>query len=285
MKTVFDREGVTLIEGDAGAFLDGRPGPPFAAVVTDPPYGVGIKGLDGKRWDNGFPHPSFWAKLLGRVGDGGLLATFCASRTVHRSAAALEEGGWAVREIMAWIRPYAIGRRGGLKRGWEAIVLASKGEPRAFDVDRARVRGDGIPAWPSQDLPDKNRALNFQRGNPANRRTTRAPSSAVVAAEDEGLLGDRDRFFIVGRATTREKGDFNTHPSVKPLSLMEHLLALLNADGGLAFDPFAGSGTTLVAARRLGHKCVGVEVEPEYCEIARRRLEEAPLLEGGADAR
>jgi len=176
---------------------------------------------------------------------------------------------------MAWLRPYAIGRRGGLKRGWEAIILAAHGKPRKLNVEKARVRGAGIPKWPSQDLPDRNKALKIKRGDPANRKKTRAPSSVVVAAEDEGVLGDFERFFIVGRATTREKGDYNTHPAVKPLSLIEHVIVLLHDGAGVICDPFAGSGTTLAAAKRLGVKCVGVEVDAGYCDIARRRLRDA----------
>jgi len=272
MKTFFNNYGITLFWGEAQAFLENYAGPPFATVVTDPPYGIGIKGLDGKKWDNGFPHADFWRLLLGKAEAGGWLATFCASRTVHRSAGALEAGGWTVAEIMAWIRPYAIGRRAGLKRGWEAILLASHGKPRPLNVDQARVRGGAIPRWPAQDLPDKNRALKIKRGHPNNRKETRAPSSVVVAGEDAGVLGDYDRFFIVGRAPTREKGSFNTHPAVKPLSLMEHLIVLLNREGGTVLDPFAGSGTTLVAAAKLGVAAVGLEIERSYCDIARRRL-------------
>jgi site-specific DNA-methyltransferase (adenine-specific) len=273
-ETVYDDDGVVLVSGDASDYLAGYPGEPFDTVITDPPYGIGIKGLDGKVWDNGFPHPDFWRLLRERTGDGGLLACFCASQTVHRSANALEEAGWAVREIVAWIRPYAIGRKDALKRGWEAIIVASNGDPRPLNVDDARICGEGIPGWPSQELPDHNRALNIKRGDPDNRRETRSPSSVVIAAEDEGILDDHDRFFIVARATTREKGDYNTHPSVKPLTLIEHLILLLNPDDGLVFDPFVGSGTTLVAARRLGVPAIGVEVEPDYCEIAKRRLAE-----------
>ena len=257
---------------DASEYLGDYPDEPFDTVITDPPYGIGIKGLDGKVWDNDFPHPDFWKLLSERTDDRGLMACFCAAPTVHRSASALEEGGWTVREIMAWIRAYAIGRTDALKRGWEAIIIASNGDPRPLNVESARICGEGLPSWPSRELPDNNRALNIKRGDPNNRKETRFPSSVVVAAEDEGVLGDQDRFFIVARATTEERGNYNTHPSVKPLTLIEHLIVLLNSDGGLVFDPFVGSGTTLVAAKRLGVPAIGVEVEPDYCKIAKRRL-------------
>ena len=272
-----DEMGVTvdqkIIAADSFHFLRECQVKPFSAVLTDPPYGTRIKGMDNKEWDNGFPHPDFWRELLRHTEDDGWLVCFTAARTQHRSATALEEAGWRVEDIMAWIRPYAIGRTNGLKRGWETIILASKGSPRGLNTDLARVKGDGIPQWPGQDLPDNNRALNFKRGHPASRKQTRSPSSVVVAAEDAGVLNGHDRFFIVGRSPTSERGEYNTHPSVKPVSLLEHLLLLVYRLGGMVLDPFAGSGSTLVAAKRLMIPCLGIEVDQDYCRIAQRRLD------------
>jgi site-specific DNA-methyltransferase (adenine-specific) len=278
------KSGCRLVEGNSYEFLKRHRGKAFCAAVTDPPYGIGVIGMDGKKWDNGFPHPVFWRALRSRIDEGGWLASFCGVRTYHRSALAIEEGGWTIQDVLAWIRPYAIGRKSGLKRGWEAIILASNGIPRPLNIRDARVRGAGIPKWPSQSLPDNNRALSMKRGNPSNRQETRSPSSVVLAAEDEGLLGEYDRFFIVGRSPTKEKGEFNTHPTVKPVSLIEHLLLLVQRPGGTVLDPFAGSGSTLVAAKRLGIGCVGVEINPGYAEIARRRIKAAGA-HGGSRAR
>lgn len=59
------------------------------------------------------------------------------------------------------------------------------------------------------------------------------------------------------------------HPTAKPISLMEQLVMTTE---GIVADPFAGSGSTLVAAKMLGRKAIGVEIEEKYCEIAARRL-------------
>ena len=68
----------------------------------------------------------------------------------------------------------------------------------------------------------------------------------------------------------------NTHSTVKPLALMEYLLTLLSSpDGGLILDPFAGSGSTLVAARRQGRQCIGIELDPHNYEIATQRIAHA----------
>jgi site-specific DNA-methyltransferase (adenine-specific) len=62
------------------------------------------------------------------------------------------------------------------------------------------------------------------------------------------------------------------HPTQKPVKLMEFCIGLSNTSG-LILDPFMGSGTTLVAARNLNRKAIGIEIEEKYCEIAAKRLE------------
>jgi len=69
------------------------------------------------------------------------------------------------------------------------------------------------------------------------------------------------------------KGNF--HPTVKPLSLMRYLITLITPPNGTVLDPFLGSGTTLVAAKELGFSGRGIENDPEYLEIAKRRIDNA----------
>ena len=76
------------------------------------------------------------------------------------------------------------------------------------------------------------------------------------------------------------------HPTQKPEALMLWCLSFLPKSGiFVVLDPFAGSGTTLVAAKRLGRKAIGIEREERYCEIAARRLSQGALdLFGSGDA-
>jgi len=73
----------------------------------------------------------------------------------------------------------------------------------------------------------------------------------------------------------------NNHPTVKPLKLMEYLCLLTKTPkGGIVLDPFAGSGTTGMAAKKTGRDFIGIEKEPEYCKIAEARIKatQKPLL-------
>lgn len=91
-----------------------------------------------------------------------------------------------------------------------------------------------------------------------------------------GDSGGASRFFYCSKATKKDRGEGNDHPTVKPLALMNWLLTLLSTPtGGVILDPFAGSGTTLLAALRLGRPCIGVELDEHNCEIIARRLENA----------
>jgi DNA modification methylase len=69
-----------------------------------------------------------------------------------------------------------------------------------------------------------------------------------------------------------EKGTGNTHPTVKPVELMKYLVKLVTPPGGRVLDPFNGSGSTGMAAVELGYEYVGCELDPNYVEIANKRI-------------
>jgi DNA modification methylase len=73
----------------------------------------------------------------------------------------------------------------------------------------------------------------------------------------------------------RTSGAKNHHPTVKPTSLMRYLVRLVTPKGGLVLDPFAGSGTTLIAAYREDCRAIGIELDPEYFKMANHRIDRA----------
>jgi len=68
------------------------------------------------------------------------------------------------------------------------------------------------------------------------------------------------------------------HPTEKPIELYCSFIELFTDAGDLILDPFMGSGTTLVAAKQLGRKAIGIEIEERYCEVAVKRLAQGVLL-------
>jgi len=99
--------------------------------------------------------------------------------------------------------------------------------------------------------------------------------------EREEGLGGRELRPLLWSSGTQNPGSFqsagtrrsstNPHPTVKPVELMEHLIRLVAAPGERILDPFVGSGSTLVAAQNAQVDAVGIELDPEYAEVAEWR--------------
>lgn len=68
------------------------------------------------------------------------------------------------------------------------------------------------------------------------------------------------------------------HPAMFPAMLAERLIEIFSKRGQLVLDPFAGVGSTLIAAKRIGRSCIGIELSPRYVEIAKNRLKQSDLL-------
>lgn len=107
-----------------------------------------------------------------------------------------------------------------------------------------------------------------------NGRYGNAEGALTANAGGLGDSGGASRFFYCAKASKRDRGEGNTHPTVKSTQLMRYLCRLITPPGGTVLDPFAGSGSTGVAALAEGFRFVGIEQEIAYIEIAERRLGE-----------
>ena len=186
-------------------------------------------------------------------------------------------------------------------RAWYAAILAVTGTipttqnpsklfGSARDVthlpiaaDRA-ADGDGFapdqtaPSLPIDD-PTINRWIYKAKAGRAERNAGLAGSPGRVVSVwggDEDDLSD-------GKKSTIPRA--NHHPTVKSVALMRWLIRLVTPPGGIVLDPFAGSGSTGVACILEGFDFVGIEMEPEYVEIAMKRIAHAtrPLFARAAD--
>lgn len=86
------------------------------------------------------------------------------------------------------------------------------------------------------------------------------------------VVSGEERYADEGIGLNKVKVVKNNHPTVKPIALMRYLCRLITPPGGLILDPFAGSGTTGIAARLGGFDFMGIEIDPEYAQLARARI-------------
>jgi len=173
--------------------------------------------------------------------------------------------------------PYGIGERwqGGARHGW-AKTDTEKTSRNSWDgatPDDATIRavvsaGTAAIVWGGNyfALPPSRCWLVWNK--PERGFTLAEAELAWTSADNVARVFDGNR-----HAATR------VHPTQKPLPLIKWCLSLSWAkDAATVLDPFMGSGTTLVAARDMGRKAIGIEIEERYCEIAAKRLDQGVLF-------
>jgi DNA modification methylase len=141
--------------------------------------------------------------------------------------------------------------------------------PESGSVDAASAEnGSQRPPSTTTSVP---------RGGSSTDGAVPATSPASLPINEPGAL----RFCYAPKASTAER-DGASHPTVKNLALMRWCVRLVTPPGGVVLDPFAGSGTTLLAARDEGFRAIGIEREGEYAAMAAHRLRQLSLLGGSA---
>jgi site-specific DNA-methyltransferase (adenine-specific) len=98
-----------------------------------------------------------------------------------------------------------------------------------------------------------------------------------LTTEWDGDSGSASRFFYCAKADASERRQ-SKHPTIKPVALMRYLVRLVCPAGGVVLDPFAGSGTTIEAARLEHCRAIGIEREAEYCADILERLRQGVLF-------
>ena len=199
----------------------------------------------------------------------------------------LEVNAWLDADVLVTDPPYGRSwRQGDLKRPRNDASLdgiagdsdtSARDEALALWGDRpAVVFGDLMLAPPGGNkltcVYYKSHATSGIRGAIGG---VRRDAEAIYLMGRWGSgIGGRSSVFIARRRASGADGmvrEFGGHPHVKANDVMEQLIQL--SDGTVA-DPFAGSGSTLIAARNLGRKAIGVEIEERYCELIAKRLDQ-----------
>jgi site-specific DNA-methyltransferase (adenine-specific) len=202
-----------------------------------------------------------WLRVLK---PGGSAIVFAGRRYAHRCISALEDAGFSFKDMLSWERDRAVHRAQRL-----SVVLDRRGN------DRAARDWEG---WRVGNLrPSFEPVLWFTK--PYKIGSTIADNvltHGVGAYNQDAFNGYAPGAENIIRAgfKAREAG---LHPTQKPIRLMQALIELTTLKGQLVVDPFAGSGTTGVAAKSLGRNFLMIERSPEFCKIIDRRLRQSSL--------
>lgn len=233
-------DGVTLHMGDCREILPTLPR--ADAIITDPPYSVSVPGVG--RWEmrygrtddlDFFEGDQDWEAMTATVCDAAMLAV-----------ALLEAHGSAY----FWCGHRQFGKLIALLEaaGWKTRFLVwSKACP--------------VPAAPGSGWPSAAELCVY-----AYRSGRRWAWKGVCPFKSNVLVADSFRF---------GQPDKVDHPTQKPIAVINPLVRASSLEGDTILDPFMGSGTTGVAAVKLGRKFTGIEIEPKYFDIACSRISEA----------
>jgi site-specific DNA-methyltransferase (adenine-specific) len=258
------------------------------ACITDPPYGMEIAGVG---WDHNVPPVDTWREVYRVLKPGAFVLSFCAPEFYHRMAVAVEDAGFRPLDMVVWMVTTKMAKANRLKPAHEPIFVAQKpldGSIKAnfekwgcgqINTTTTRVPWDGKPPTGWIKGGTQRRAFG---GNVA-----KASEQAVKETEDanpdgrypSNIIGHFDepehqKYFYAPRATRKERGEYNDHPTPKPIALMRYLTRVYAPTGGLVLDPFMGSGSTGIASLQKGRRFVGIDMTQHYVDISQRRIQD-----------
>lgn len=301
-----------IICGDSISLLKEIPTESVHAIVSDIPYGIGYDDWDvlhsntnsayggssaaqqsagsvfkrrGKPlngWseaDKAIPLEyqhwceSWAAEWLRVLKPGGTCFVFAGRRYAHRCITALEDAGFTFKDMLSWEKNTAPHRAQRLSvvfqrrndtenaekwENWRVANLRPLFEPILWFQKPYKIGGTiadnvlhyGVGAW---------------------------NESALKCYQTEDISALSSNIIKVDITPA----DHGKHVAQKPLQLMELLISLVTTQGQLVLDPFAGSGTTCVAAKNLNRQFIGIEINPDYCNVANTRLAEETQIRLG----
>lgn len=245
MQPYYSDETTALYHGDMREVLPAL-GLQADLICTDPPYGETSLAWD--RW------PAGWPSIA--AGAARSMWSFGSMRMFLENRADFDAAGWRLSQDIVWEKPNGTGfATDRFRRVHEFALHWYRGDWRGLhhDVPTEGVRKPAKTALRTAQpthTGDIGSALYVDDG-------TRLARSVVKAAN------------MHGRAL---------HPTEKPLGILDPLIRYACPLGGVVIDPFAGSGSTLDAARQSGRRGIGIEANEKYLEAATRRLQQTTLI-------
>ncbi|PIU66429.1 MAG: site-specific DNA-methyltransferase [Armatimonadetes bacterium CG07_land_8_20_14_0_80_40_9] len=251
----------------------------YCHVVKSLPPGMKFDKEQGKNFYEWYLRIS--RELYRVLKPGGFFFSFSSPRLYHRMVSAADDAGFLIRDCFIWLytqnQPKAMSLNHFIDRlNWDK---KSKNElkDKLGGWKTPQIKSCFEPIMMAQKECEKTFLENMLEYNVRLINTNvkigedMFPSNVVTT---ETIKGNLDKCFLLPKPTKEEKGEFNIHKTVKPIAICEYIIKLTTfSKNAVVLDPFVGSGTTAVAAKKLGKKFIGIDTNPEYVEIALKRLE------------
>lgn len=228
-------------------------------TVTSPPY----DDLRNYQEKNSFTEET-WRNLIPLLyeitNDGGVVVWIVNDRTKNGSksgtsfkqALAFMDAGFNLNDTMIWKKanPMPQVTQPRYNQSFEYMFVFSKGKPKTFNPIKVPCKCAG------QDYDSTCKNMGGENG--------RTKKHFII--NKDKVKSNIWKFAVANNKTI--------HPAVFPLQLaIDHILSWTN-EGDMVLDPFVGSGTSGIAALQLGRNFIGIDIVPEYCELAKRQIEE-----------
>jgi DNA modification methylase len=265
--TYSERAGITLHEGDADQFLQTLPPNAIDLIVTSPPYNL------GKAYEDRISIEAYLGRqattivrLVQVLKDTGSLCWQVGNFVEDGEVFPLDiyyyplfkQLGLKLRNRIVWHFGHGLHTQKRFSGRYETILWFTKSDRYTFNLDPVRV--------PSK-YPGKLHYKGPNVGKPSGNPKGKNPSDVW-----EILLDDWERAFWEIPNVKSNHPEKTDHPCQFPVELVERCVLALTNEGDAVFDPYAGVGSSLVAAIKHNRRAIGCEKEPAYAQIARERI-------------
>ncbi len=247
-------------------------------VVKSLPAGMKFDREQGKKFYGWYYKIS--KQILRVLKPGGFFFSFSSPRLYHRMVSGIDDAGFLIRDCFIWLytqnQPKAMSLNHFIEKLDEDKETKEDIKKQLSGWKTPQIKSCFEPIVMAQKEPDGTFLENFRKFKVGLLNTNvrigqdMFPSNVVSTDRINEIV---DKCFLISKPDKKEKGDFNLHRTVKPLTLCEYIINLTTYSGeAIVLDPFAGSGTTLVAAKKLRRKFIGIDINRKYIEIAQRRI-------------
>ena len=256
------------LHGDTFAVAPLLPRASVDLIIADPPYNL-TKDFHGSRFSkrSADDYAAYTRDWLGLAHDllrpGGTIYVCCDWESSLVIGQVLGER-FTVRNRITWQREKGRGAKANWKNAMEDIWFATKGDGYTFDLEAVKLRRRVVAPY----------------------RVNGAPKDWTETADGNFRDTCPSNFWDDITIPFWSMPENTAHPTQKPEKLVAKMILASSAPGDIVLDPFLGSGTTSVVAKKLGRRYIGIEREAQYCVWAEQRLEMAdtdPTIQGYAD--